>query len=236
MKHIYKKTKKGHTRRNATTNKRRKRTRRQRGGAYIENVEVPHEFARDKHEYNIIETDTYNNDSLKYVFHGKAKAIVIHQSCGIESICAPRVSYRVIDGPGSLTVYEPNGTIHSIYNGDFVDGKKHGHGKTTFNAHPVFQEYDGNFEEGIMQGNGRIVMKNGDVYTGEFQDDLMHGEGTMTFHDGTRYEGDWNQGQMNGNGKLFDDNGAIVYEGRILNGEPLDIPEMYNSESEDDLP
>ena len=230
MKRKYKKTKKGHTRRNATI-KRRKRTRRQRGGAIVNNMDVPNERAINGNEYNIIETEKYDDhDSLKYMFIGKARAIVIHPPCGVASRCEPLVSYRIVDGPGILTWYNPDRTIHSVYQGDFVDGKKHGHGKNTFNSHPDFGEYEGNFDEGIMQGHGKMVFKNGNVYNGDFHDDYIHGRGTMTFNDNTRYEGDWEHGNMHGNGKFYDQEGTMIYDGPVANNGPVQEEEEEEEE------
>jgi len=228
MKRKYKKTKKGHARRNATI-KRKKRTRRQRGGAYIENIELPeYSYPIDKRDYNVIESDYYENGSIMYSLECKAKAIVmpVGHTCG-ESMCPPRVDYRVLDGPVILKTYQPDGTLHSTYVGDFEDGKMHGRGKYTFHTHPVFQEYEGEFNDGEMHGTGRMLMKNEDVYFGDFQHDLMHGRGTLRFtfkedgsQDGSRYEGDFDNGRMHGHGKMHDDEGNVVFDGEFMNNEP----------------
>jgi hypothetical protein len=225
MKRKYKKTKKEHARRNATI-KRKKRTRRQRAGAYIENVDLrdTRAFPIDKREYNIIETENYENGSPKYKFEGKARALVIHPPCGAQSRCPPpSVSYRIVDGHGILTWYNHNGTIHSVYEGEFVDGKKNGHGKNTFHTHPVFKEYEGEFEDGEMHGKGTMMMTNEDVYVGDFQRNLMHGTGTMTFQENdSRYVGDWDQGRMHGVGDVYDDKGTLVFKARFENNQPIE--------------
>jgi len=227
MKRKYKKTKKEHARRNATI-KRKKRTRRQRGGAYIENVDLPYAIPMDKQVYKIVETDTYENGKPMYRLEGNARAIVIHPPCGVESRCDPLVSYSLIDGRVILNTYEPNGTPHRTYVGDFEDGKMHGRGKYTFhNTHPVFKEYEGEFEDGEMHGKGKMIMTNEDVYVGDFQDDTMHGKGTLTFTfsedgspDGSRYVGDFDNGRMHGHGKMYDDEGKVVFDGEFINNEP----------------
>ena len=239
MKRKYKKTKKGHARRNATI-KRKKRTRRQRGGAYIENVELPEYVSPvDKRDYNVIESDYYENGSIMYSLECKAKAIVVHvgTKCG-ESMCPPRVSYRVIDGPVTFKTYQPDGTLHSTYVGDFEDGKMHGRGTMTFNTHPVFHEYEGEFNNGEMDGKGKMMMKNEDVYVGDFQHDLMHGTGTITFHDGSRYVGDVVDGKMHGVGDVYDETGTLVFKARFENNEPIEpierIEEMEEEEEEEE--
>lgn len=236
MKHKYKKTKKGHARRNATI-KRKKRTRRQRGGAYIENVELPEYVSPvDKRDYNVIESDYYENGSIMYSLECKAKAIVVTvgNTCGA-SMCPPRVSYRVLDGPVTFKTYQPDGTLHSTYVGDFEDGKMHGRGKYTFHTHPIFQEYEGEFDDGEMHRTGNMVMKNGDAYDGEFQHDLMHGTGTITFHDGSRYVGDVVDGKMHGVGDAYDETGTLVFKARFENNEPIERIEEEMEEEEEEM-
>ncbi len=238
MKRKYKKTKKGHMRRNATI-KRKKHTRRQHGGAYTTNIEQPDgNFVRNGQEYNVIEVDYDDSGLPKYMFIGKARAIITHQTCGVgadahtaaESMCPPNISYEVVNG--ILAFYNPDRTIRSTYTGDFVRGKMHGHGKHTFHTHLVFQEYEGDFENGEMHGTGKMVMKNRDVYDGNFQHDNMHGKGIMTFHDGSRYEGDWDQGQMHGVGDVYDQTGNFLYKAIFENNEPVDEMEEEMEEGE----
>ena len=235
MKRKYKKTKKGHARRNATI-KRKKRTRRQRGGAYIQNLELPEYVSPvDKREYNVIESDYYENGSIMYSLECKAKAIVVTvgNTCGA-SMCPPRVSYRVLDGPVTFKTYQPDGTLHSTYVGDFEDGKMHGRGKYTFHTHPIFQEYEGEFDDGEMHRTGNMVMKNGDAYVGEFQHDMMHGKGTMTFRENdSRYVGDWDQGRMHGVGDVYDNTGNKVFKARFENNKLIEQIEEEEEEEEE---
>ena len=325
MKRKYKKTKKGHARRNATI-KRKKRTRRQRGGAPIVHVNLTGNMRPiDGNIYEFNETDTYETGSPKYEYSGRARAIVMHPPCGVESRCEPLVSYTVVDGPCIYKRYEPDGTYstyegtwvdskknghgkltysdgtvydgnweddamsgigkltqppvkneyglgcHAIYDGhwannlksgrgtnvyhdcsvytgewvndeingkgkmqysdgdvyegDFMNEEKHGSGKYTFHTHPVFQEYEGNFEDGMMQGQGKLLMKNRDRYVGAFQNGMMHGKGIMNFHDKTRYEGDWDQGRMHGHrGIFYDHEGKQIYDGPVANNGPAPAP------------
>lgn len=230
MKRKYKKTKKGHTRKNATI-KRKKHIRRQRGGAFVTNIEQTDDnFVRNGQNYNVIEADYDDSGLPKYMFIGQARAIITHQTCGVgadASMCPPNISYKVVNGV--LALYNPDRTICSTYTGHFVRGKMHGHGKHTFHTHPVFQEYEGDFENGEMHGTGKMVMKNRDVYDGDFQHDNMHGKGIMIFHDGSRYEGDWDQGRMHGVGDVYDQTGNFLYKAIFENNEPID--EMEEGEA-----
>jgi len=230
MKRKWSKSKKQRKYKNKKTHSKTK-TRRQRGGAIVNNMDVPNERAINGNEYNVIEIEKYDDhDSLKYMYIGKARAIVVHPPCSVASRCEPPlVSYRIVDGPGILTWYNPDRTIHSVYQGEFVNGDKHGHGKNRFYSHEVFKEYEGEFDEGKMQGHGKMVLKNGDVYNGDFHDDYIHGKGTMTFHDNARYEGDWDHGNMHGKGTMtFNDN--TRYEGDWDNGNMHGHGKFYDQE------
>jgi hypothetical protein len=241
-----KKTKKRHARRNATI-KQKKRTRRQRGGAkvIVHNADVPDNDVLNGQEYNVIEAEYDDDDSIQQVFIGRARANIIFQTCGAMvgplsgRVGAPRcdiVSYQPVNG--SLAFYDPDKTIRRTYQGNFTDGRMHGRGKMTFNTHPVFQEYEGDFEHGMMHGRGTMVMKNGDRYIGDFQGDMMHGTGTMTFQENdSRYEGDWDQGRMHGVGDVYDNTGNLVFKARFENNEPIErIEEEEEMEEEESAP
>ncbi len=56
-------------------------------------------------------------------------------------------------------------------------------------------KYEGEFEDGIMNGNGTMTYKTGDKYSGSWLKGKQHGKGTYTFKDGTSYEGLWENGE-----------------------------------------
>jgi hypothetical protein len=246
MKRKYKKTKKGHARRNATI-KRKKRTRRQRGGAkvIVHNWDVPDNDVRNGQDYNIMQVEYDDHDSIQHVFIGTARAnIILQQTCGAMvgplsgRVGEPRCdifTYQPVNG--TLAFYNPDKTIRRTYQGHLADGRMHGHGKMTFNTHPVFREYEGDFERGMMHGRGTMDMTNGDRYVGDFQGDMMHGTGTITFHDGSRYVGDVVDGKMHGVGDVYDETGSLVFKARFENNEPIErIEEMEEEEEEEEEP
>jgi hypothetical protein len=127
---------------------------------------------------------------------------------------------NAINGKGKMQYSDGD-----VYEGDFVNEQKHGHGKHTFHTHPIFHEYEGEFDDGEMQGMGKMVMKNRDRYVGAVQEGVMHGKGTMRFHDKTRYEGDWDQGRMHGHrGIFYDHEGKKIYDGPVANNGPAPAP------------
>lgn len=63
-------------------------------------------------------------------------------------------------------------TDDSNYVGDYVAGKRHGHGVYSF--------------------------PNGDRYLGEYEKDIPHGCGVYMFASGQKYEGHWHSGKKHG--------------------------------------
>lgn len=50
-------------------------------------------------------------------------------------------------------------------------GKHHGKGKLSYEV--TGDEYDGDWLEGEIEGEGKFTFSNGDVYAGEFKDNMM---------------------------------------------------------------
>lgn len=77
-----------------------------------------------------------------------------------------------------------------LFNGNKL---KHGHGKVTFPGHNGRggEEYEGDWVEDKMHGQGRYSFTSGAVYTGSWVKGKMQGYGKIENVDGTSYEGDW---------------------------------------------
>ena len=89
-------------------------------------------------------------------------------------------------------------------------------GSLTF---PDGRQYDGEFKDGLFDGNGVITHLDGEKYVGEFKDDIANGQGTNTFLDGQKYVGTFKDGKRNGQGTIT-----------------LPGGDKYVGEFEDDLP
>ena len=96
------------------------------------------------------------------------------------------------------------GTHHddegNMYEGEWLQGQKHGHGKMTYGS--------------IAAG------PSGDVYDGEWQDNLRHGKGTMTFKNNDVFEGHWVAGVRCGMGTMFFMNKGLRYDGMWEDNSP----------------
>jgi hypothetical protein len=94
----------------------------------------------------------------------------------------------------------------NIYEGEFKDGKKHGHGIYRYANGGV---YDGDWKDGKMIGHGIFRYANGNVYDGEFKNDKRHGHGIFRYADGNVYDGEFKDGNMHGHGIYRSADGSI---------------------------
>jgi len=102
-----------------------------------------------------------------------------------------------------------NGT----YEGETVDGKRHGKGKYTWTDG---EKYEGEYVNGKRTGKGKYYYANGNVYEGDWVEDERTGKGVFIWASGDRYEGEFVDGKFHGKGKYFYA-GGNVYEGDWLN-------------------
>jgi hypothetical protein len=72
------------------------------------------------------------------------------------------------------------------YLGGVEDLKKHGVGVLIEKGG---RRYEGQFEDDVATGNGRIIFPNSDVYIGGIQKMQRQGAGAMEYADGKRFEG-----------------------------------------------
>ena len=78
----------------------------------------------------------------------------------------------------------------NVYDGEMEDGKMDGHGKMIF-VRGDCDTYEGEWDNGKVQGNGIMIYRNRDVYDGEWYENMRHGNGKMTYTNGEVYDGVW---------------------------------------------
>ena len=126
-------------------------------------------------------------------------------------------------GQGTLTYKSGN-----RYEGEIKDGNRNGYGVWTF---VTGEKYVGEFKDGKISGGGITTFPNGNRYIGEYKDNKLSGQGTLTFADRSRYVGDFINGQQNGQGTLYSPSGAILTQGRWVEGNFIHSPKPENSTS-----
>jgi hypothetical protein len=156
----------------------------------------------------------------------------------------------------------------SVYNGPFIDNKEDTTGgfigvkkwglkprrkrkkktdqletETKENNTQVQQTYTGEWKEGAIHGNGKMLFANGAWFEGKFEHDKRCGQGTLHWNDGYCYQGLWKNDVMDGDGVITNQihrstqgtgfgDGGVVYKGSFLNGKKDgDGMEHFNDQS-----
>ena len=99
--------------------------------------------------------------------------------------------------------------------GNFIDDELDGFGKTVnING----EMYEGEFKQGIREGRGKLILSNEDRFEGNFVKGKLEGYGKFISKDGEVYEGEFINGIPNGKGyKKYKD--FSEYEGNFTNGK-----------------
>jgi uncharacterized caspase-like protein len=114
--------------------------------------------------------------------------------------------------PGVREVTFPDG---AIYRGAMRGTSLHGKGEYVSKAF----KYDGDFKDGLKEGQGTYVWDNGDRYDGRFAEDRPDGIGKYHFGNGDAYEGEVKGGVIVGRGTYTSRNGD-VFDGSFTGGKP----------------
>ncbi|WP_229718027.1 hypothetical protein [Ligilactobacillus salitolerans] len=77
--------------------------------------------------------------------------------------------------------------------------------------------YDGTVFKNKFSGQGKLRLKNGDLYQGRFKQGRFDGAGTFKSHQGWQFAGHFKNGQVTGHGKLTTKK-QQVYRGEFVNG------------------
>ena len=108
-------------------------------------------------------------------------------------------------------VYYPN----IIYEGEISNNIFNGKGILKYNNGEII--YEGNWKNGNLEGNGKMIFKDKKVYNGNFENGEINGKGEMIFDNGIYYKGDFINGKFNGNGLLKNINNQWEYNGNFQN-------------------
>ena len=107
----------------------------------------------------------------------------------------------------------------SQYDGEWKDDKMHGQGTMTYVGG---NQYVGEWVDSKQCGQGTMTYVGGDQYVGEWEGGKRNGQGTINQIDGGSYTGEWKDNKMCGQGTKTFINGDIYigeWEGNTLNGQ-----------------
>lgn len=163
----------------------------------------------------------------------------IHVPQGLEDVQTPSLPYEVEETRKQLRPFQPKsfdrpeGTpsspkrlndFETIYHGEWKNMQPHGLGIMYFSDGSIYQGifneggpdlegrlintngayYEGDIRGGIANGKGKFQNKHKKYsYEGQWDDDTPHGFGKETWGDGTVYDGEFNHGVKQGNGTYF---------------------------------
>src|SRR3984957_14754261 len=118
----------------------------------------------------------------------------------------------VNQNPSIQKITLSNGTV---FEGEYKDGKAHGHGKETY---PDGRVFEGEYKDGKAHGHGKETYPDGTVFEGAYKDGKAHGPGKATYPDGRVFEGEYKDGNAHGPGKETYPDGT-VFEGEFKDGK-----------------
>ena len=106
------------------------------------------------------------------------------------------------------------------YNGPVdQEGRPHGVGRT---VEVDYKSYEGDFVHGKRHGHGEVLYANGHRFVGAFEDDARCGLGREWWPNGQlKHEGAYLRSQRHGPGKMYSAEGALVFDGRICSWEAV---------------
>ena len=113
-----------------------------------------------------------------------------------------------------------------IYEGNFAFGKYNGIGKEIISEKDNFY-YEGNYENGVMQGKGKLFFRNKVMYEGEFDKGNYVENGKIIKVNGQYYIGQFKGFKIEGKGILYNKDNTICYEGEFLNNEKHGFGKLY---------
>lgn len=121
-------------------------------------------------------------------------------------------------GKGTLQTINTTGS-EWIYEGEFKNGLVDGEGTMILDSG---LKLEGRFRNGYANGPIKETMNGKLVYKGEYSDNLRNGKGEVynLKTDKIYYAGDFKDGVGEGYGKLYDVDGKIIYEGEVKNFRP----------------
>jgi hypothetical protein len=102
------------------------------------------------------------------------------------------------------------------YQGELLNDLPHGKGTMKYSGSGQ-RTYEGDWVNGVREGLGSLLFKDGRGYVGEWANDKRHGTGTSTRYKGQVYTGSWKNGVMYGHGVLIQADDT-VYEGHFSCG------------------
>lgn len=89
-------------------------------------------------------------------------------------------------GVGTFVKRNCRGEVEVTYEGEWRDGLRHGQGRLTVGLAEV-EWYEGSWHKGIKCGHGAMQWRSGNILAGAWKNDLRHGRGRTQWLDSRRW-------------------------------------------------
>ena len=149
---------------------------------------------------------SFNNLPSQYAFDTPQKTVkekndgeVVDYRITENILFTGRLHNKLPFGLGKIKILDKNGKETETYEGNFMNGQRHGKGKQVIKNDYT---YEGQWRNNRRNGKGKLTLKNGDTYEGGFLNDAFDGNGTFVFKNQGVYEGQWKDNMMHGNGNF----------------------------------
>lgn len=124
-----------------------------------------------------------------------------------------------------------------IYEGGWLEGKRHGHGVYTW---PDGDKFEGEYVDDKKHGHGVYTWANGARYEGNWFKDMRHGQGIYTWLDSATFSGQYVNDKRNGYGEYKFADGSLLKGNRLnelkegpfthIDSEGLETTEIYQKD------
>lgn len=117
-------------------------------------------------------------------------------------------------------------STNSKYEGNWEEGMKNGQGKEFFGDGSV---YEGNYFKNKRSGKGKLILSNGSEYFGDFNEDKIEGKGIFKWNEKKIYYGEWENNSLNGIGSFIQGNKKYIGHFKTDKKEGIGINYFYES-------
>ncbi|MBU9723200.1 MULTISPECIES: MORN repeat-containing protein [Bacillaceae] len=105
--------------------------------------------------------------------------------------------------------------LQSHFEGYWENNERSGYGVETIKFLWMTVTYEGDYVDGLRHGHGKLVDRKGNIYEGEWAYDQPNGYGEAILSNGESYVGEWKDWERHGEGTLLKD-GEIIHQGTFI--------------------
>ena len=178
-----------------------------------------------EHQRLIVQIESRKQKHIPVFEHDKVHPVPLIRSApykiGTKSVVGVPVGFAA--DPANVPKSEGN-EVHFPYDGEWENGMMNGEGLYQFSDQTT---YEGTFYNNRPDELGSTKYSTGSTYEGRYKRGSYHGYGVLKCHNGSTYEGEWKKGKRHGRGRLVFESG-LEYEGDFKDGKPHGRGKAYS--------